>query len=71
VRHTFTHFQLELEVWAGRAAGEEDIDGRWVALDGLAGEALPSVMRKVVHHALAQLADLPSRSPAWDEGADA
>ena len=70
VRHTFTHFQLELEVWAGRAAGEEDIDGRWVALDGLAGEALPSVMRKVVHHALAQLADLPSRSPAWDEGAD-
>jgi A/G-specific adenine glycosylase len=58
VRHTFTHFQLELEVWAGRAVGEEDIDGRWVALDGLADEALPSVMRKVVRHALAHVAAL-------------
>jgi hypothetical protein len=32
----------------------------------LAGEALPSVMCKVAHHALAKLADLPSRSPSWD-----
>jgi hypothetical protein len=29
-----------------------------VALDGLAGEALPSVMRKLIRHALAQTAAL-------------
>lgn len=61
VRHTFTHFHLELTVWAGRASGIAPsivgVEGRWVPLDGLAGEALPSVMRKVVTHALERLAD--------------
>ncbi len=52
VRHTFTHFYLELEVWAGAIESEADVDGRWVALDGLSGQALPSVMRKIVKHAL-------------------
>ena len=51
VRHTFTHFHLELEVWSGH--GEGDIPhGRWVSLDMLGEQALPSVMRKVVAHAL-------------------
>ena len=59
VRHTFTHFHLELEVWAGRTeAGETGEDSRWVALDALGNQALPSVMRKVVSHALAGLAEL-------------
>jgi A/G-specific adenine glycosylase len=54
VSHTFTHFPLELivftaEVPAGIPAPAET---RWVAWEALAGEALPSVMRKVV--ALAQ-----------------
>ncbi len=61
VRHTFTHFHLELTVWAGRATGAEPLAGkaeeRWVPLDGLADEALPSVMRKLVRHALERLAD--------------
>jgi A/G-specific adenine glycosylase len=52
VRHTFTHFHLELTVWAGRASDGQEAEGRWVRLDDLGGEALPSVMRKVVRHAL-------------------
>jgi len=61
VRHTFTHFHLELEVWAGRATDAAPVAGqaeeRWVPLDGLADEALPSVMRKLVRHALERLAE--------------
>jgi A/G-specific adenine glycosylase len=54
VRHVFTHFPLELTVYlaslpAGTAAPR---DTRWVGLGHLAGEALPSVMRKVIAHAL-------------------
>jgi A/G-specific adenine glycosylase len=53
VRHTFTHFHLEARVWAARAGPEAvPAEGRWVALDDLGGEALPSVMRKIVRHAL-------------------
>jgi A/G-specific adenine glycosylase len=51
VRHTFTHFHLEARVWAGRS-GHAPAAGRWVALDDLGAEALPSVMRKIVRHAL-------------------
>jgi A/G-specific adenine glycosylase len=54
VRHVFTHFPLELEVYraeipagAGAPAG-----ARWIALVQLDGEALPSLMRKVMAHAL-------------------
>jgi A/G-specific adenine glycosylase len=60
VRHTFTHFHLEMTVWASRvdgAAGTRVGEGRWVALDGLGDEALPSVMRKLVRHALERLAE--------------
>ena len=56
VRHTFTHFHLELAVWAGRTAEGGAAAGRWVPLDALAAEALPSLMRKVVRHALEQAA---------------
>jgi len=53
VRHTFTHFHFEVTVWAGRADAGLDIeDGRWVVLDKLGGQALPSVMQKVVRHGL-------------------
>lgn len=61
VRHTFTHFHLEMTVWAGRATGSSsslcEAEARWVPLDGLADEALPSVMRKLVRHALERLAE--------------
>lgn len=51
VEHTFTHFHLELEIWAARVpanATVSDRAARWVAKKDLHGEALPSVMRKIV-----------------------
>ncbi len=62
VRHTFTHFHLELEVYClepDRRARPElgpNCEGwRWVSRRDLSAEALPSLMRKVIAHALAQL----------------
>jgi A/G-specific adenine glycosylase len=49
VRHVFTHFALELEV---RVARTGNVDGLWVPIDRLGGEAIPSVMRKVLERAL-------------------
>ncbi|MTJ83274.1 MAG: A/G-specific adenine glycosylase [Telmatospirillum sp.] len=54
VRHTFTHFHLELTVAAGRAKVPELARGLWCPLDQLGDHALPTLMRKVVHHALAK-----------------
>ena len=52
VEHTFTHFQLVLSVLAARQldgrAPHEAGGYRWVRREDLAGEALPTVMRKVV-----------------------
>ncbi len=50
VRHTFTHFHLEVIVLAGVAKGEP-AGCRWVAPNDLVNEALPSLMRKVIRHA--------------------
>ena len=54
VRHVFTHFPLELTVYLAELPARTPAPAgmRWAALSGLAGEALPSVMRKVVAHAL-------------------
>jgi A/G-specific adenine glycosylase len=54
VRHVFTHFPLELSVYRAEIpAGTPAPAGtRWIATAGIADEALPSVMRKVVAHAL-------------------
>lgn len=58
VSHTFTHFHLELQVdaapvanWRAKDIGQ-DKDFVWAHLDALGDFALPSVMRKVVKHAL-------------------
>lgn len=59
VRHVFTHFTLQLEVMVAVicnklviAAGQNDQQQNdqkwWASLDALDGEALPSVMRKVL-----------------------
>lgn len=54
VRHTFTHFHLELGVVAARAGdGWRRAEGLWVPPDRMGEHALPSVMVKVVRHALA------------------
>ncbi|MGF1609337.1 MAG: A/G-specific adenine glycosylase [Kiloniellales bacterium] len=59
VRHTFTHFHLEVEVWAGRLQGDgraTRADERWVHIDELGDQALPSVMHKIIRHAVKQTA---------------
>jgi A/G-specific adenine glycosylase len=54
VTHVFTHFPLELVVYVATVTAKVPAPAgmRWVALAGLADEALPNVMRKVVSHAL-------------------
>jgi len=54
VTHTFTHFPLALTIYRANvpAARKAPAGMRWTPLAGLAGEALPNVMRKVVAHAL-------------------
>ena len=54
VRHTFTHFHLELTLATGRAGPKAAPQGIWCPLDRLEDQALPTVMRKVVRHALAK-----------------
>jgi A/G-specific adenine glycosylase len=54
VRHVFTHFPLELTIYTTELPARTPAPkgARWVTLENLSGEALPSVMRKVVAHAL-------------------
>jgi A/G-specific adenine glycosylase len=53
VTHTFTHFPLELVVYVAQvgARTRPPADMRWIAATDVAGEAFPSVMRKVMVHA--------------------
>lgn len=50
VRHGFTHFRLQLAVMAGRA--DDRAAGLWCPPDRLSDHALPTLMKKVVRHAL-------------------
>jgi len=54
VKHTFTHFHLELTIYTGRiAASAGNIVGEggvWSPVDGLSDYALPAVMKKIVRH---------------------
>ncbi len=54
VEHTFTHFHLEVTVWVAEnvEAVVPDETFRWVPLSEVDGEALPTVMRKIIAHAL-------------------
>jgi A/G-specific adenine glycosylase len=52
VRHGFTHFELEIEVYSAEMARRPKTPGRWVLSDGLGEVALPTVMRKIVEHGL-------------------
>ena len=56
VRHTFTHFHLELTVARATATtarlGEQVAGAVWCPLDRLTERALPTVMRKVIAHAV-------------------
>jgi A/G-specific adenine glycosylase len=48
VVHVFTHFRLELEVWAAQVQPEGLDGGWWSEPTALAGEALPTLFRKVL-----------------------
>jgi A/G-specific adenine glycosylase len=51
VEHTFTHFHLELAIWSARVPAKVAVLGeglRWARRSDLDGEALPSVMRKII-----------------------
>jgi A/G-specific adenine glycosylase len=54
VRHVFTHFPLEVAVFAAQVprATPAPKGARWVSIHELRDEALPNVMRKVLAHAL-------------------
>jgi len=66
VMHVFTHFPLELTVFAASVPARTAAPpgARWVKLGELAGEALPNVMRKVLAHGLE---DLASKDLAWQD----
>jgi A/G-specific adenine glycosylase len=51
VVHVFTHFRLELEVWSATVDGADLDGGWWAPPDSLAGEALPTLFRKVLTQA--------------------
>jgi A/G-specific adenine glycosylase len=57
VRHVFTHFPLELNVFLARVPRltKAPAGMRWEPLSSLPEQALPSVMRKVIAHALEEL----------------
>jgi A/G-specific adenine glycosylase len=53
VRHSFTHFDLELTVLTGKTrATKAGGDSVWVQPDALDTQALPTVMKKVIAFAL-------------------
>jgi A/G-specific adenine glycosylase len=52
VTHGFTHFQLELTVMAAKVRLGDPKLGIWCPLDRIGEQALPTLFRKVVRHAL-------------------
>jgi A/G-specific adenine glycosylase len=51
IEHTFTHFHLMLTVWRAEGAEAFELpmgDYRWVGVNEMHGQALPSLMKKVV-----------------------
>ena len=57
VEHTFTHFHLKVTVWTAEfteidSASLDESYG-WIAQNDVDGQALPTVMRKIIAHGLA------------------
>ncbi len=55
VRHGFTHFELELSLLVGNTRDAATDGDLWCPVDRLSDYALPTLMKKVVRHALAKL----------------
>jgi A/G-specific adenine glycosylase len=53
VRHGFTHFELEIEVYVAEVKRRpKQINASWIPEMGLRTAAVPTVMRKIIAHAL-------------------
>ena len=52
VRHGFTHFELETEVYVANFQARPNGEGMWLTREEVRRAALPTVMRKLIHHAL-------------------
>ncbi len=53
IHHVFTHFELDLTVYlANMGSDPKPLEGWWSPPEALAGEALPTVMKKVIEAAL-------------------
>ncbi len=64
ISHGFTHFIIELEVWAAFAGRRKPGgDGAWCRLADLDRLAVPTLTRKVLEQALSGEAQ-PARQPA-------
>ncbi len=50
MRHGFTHFELEIEVYVAQLAKRPETKGQWIAAEKLGAVALPTVMRKIIEH---------------------
>jgi len=50
VKHTFTHFHFIVRVCIGRTLEEKE--ATWCPLENLSDYALPTLMKKIVHHAV-------------------
>jgi A/G-specific adenine glycosylase len=51
VRHGFTHFELEMEVYVANFCARPNGEGKWLLPAELRTAALPTVMRKLIEHA--------------------
>jgi A/G-specific adenine glycosylase len=72
VRHTFTHFHLELQVFAASetdGSAAEKFKGEWASLSDLGKFALPTVMRKAVLAGLNALDIPPEEIQPWGKAA--
>lgn len=57
VRHTFTHFHLELAVLVGQINSQDPGLGTWCPVEKLSDFALPTLMKKIAKLAEAELAN--------------
>ena len=56
VKHTFTHFHFEITVLTAKVSRDHDevakaVQGKWAHKSDFAALALPTVMKKILHHA--------------------
>jgi A/G-specific adenine glycosylase len=68
VQHGFTHFELVLKVWAARVQRRPRAKGVWCPGEHLATQALPTVMKKILRHGLAQIGKKSGPSASYRRG---